>query len=186
MTLVKKKLTVTKKAAPNKKKKVHGNTGRKNTGGVTKKVKVNGKLDTGQKEFEPTKDQRTMVAVMTGCGMTQADLCTLIPSPTNRAEHIDLKTLRKHFEYELATGKARSVAKVAGRLYSEAVDKNGNIAAAIFYLRTQGKWSTAVGVQNPDGSALLNPLAEVLKNALQDSGDLEDDDSIEGQDGAGD
>lgn len=52
---------------------------------------------------------------------------------------ISEKTLRKHYKPELETTKLDRLANVGASLYNLAI--GGNVAAAIFYLKTQGGWS---------------------------------------------
>jgi len=75
-----KKVAVKKKAVPRKKvpaKKVRGPSKKPN---VYKNKNPSGKNATGQPVFRPTKQQRDMVSVLTGCGFTQEDIRLLIPS----------------------------------------------------------------------------------------------------------
>ena len=186
MVAPKKKITPKKKAAVKKtavkkrtsfiKKKGGRTVGSKNSVKPKLKKKPNGKNATGNPDFKPTQQQRDMVAILTGCGFTQESLCQLIPSPLNKKDHISLPTLKTHFEEELKTGKSKSVAKVAARLYTEAVNPRGNIAATIFFLRTQGKWTTRVDLTDPNGKPLGTSFLEMLKDNLLESGDLDAED----------
>lgn len=186
----KKTTTTKKKVAPEKKVAAKNKVTSRRTTGIkrvahtkTYKKKANGKAATGRKEFKPTDEQRQMVATLSACGFTQEDLCKLIESNINGAHKLDDKTLRKYFGDELITGKVKAGAKVAARLYSEAVNPRGNISAAIFYLRTQMKWNTRVELTDPDGSAVGTSFANILKDALLASGDLDIDELNEANDG---
>jgi len=52
---------------------------------------------------------------------------------------ISRMTLRKHFRDELAVGKVRTITKVADSLVRQALA--GNMTAAIFFLKTQARWT---------------------------------------------
>lgn len=54
---------------------------------------------------------------------------------------IDTDTMRKHFRIELTDGRTRTLTKVADSLVRQALA--GNVTAAIFYLKTQGRWREA-------------------------------------------
>lgn len=58
-----------------------------------------------------------------------------------RVLSIDAKTLRKHYRDELDTGHVKATAKVAESLYRKAIgDGHQSVAAAIFWLKTRGRW----------------------------------------------
>src|SRR4051794_16577386 len=80
----------------------------------------------GAPAFEPTEEQRRTVRAMSGFGIPQADIATLI--------EIDDKTLRKHFRRELDRGSIEATAKVAQTLFQMATSGD-NTAAAIFWMK---------------------------------------------------
>jgi len=75
------------------------------------------------------------------------------------------ETLRKYFGDELATGKTRTLAKVADSLVRQALA--GNMTAAIFYLKTQGGWreTSAVELSAPGGGPLQ---VETIRRVIVD------------------
>lgn len=73
----------------------------------------------GSGEYHPSTKERERVAMLSGSGMSQLDICRCViwrPGPKSKPKPITINTLRKHFAVELATGKAESNAKVLGNL----------------------------------------------------------------------
>ena len=83
--------------------------------------------------FKPTDDERKLVEQMCAVGIPQESICLVV------RDGIDDKTLRKHFRRELDTAKIKANAKIGGSLFNKAV--NGDTTAAIFWLKTQMKWT---------------------------------------------
>ena len=81
--------------------------------------------------FVPTEEQRRTVRAMSGFGIPQADIATLL--------EIDDKTLRKHFRRELDRGSIEATVKVAQTLYQMATSGQ-NTAAAIFWMKARAGW----------------------------------------------
>ena len=84
----------------------------------------------GRRMFEPTDEQRKQVEAMSGYGVPQDDIATVLD--------IDPKTLRLHFRRELDLGSVRATAKVGESLYKQAT--GGNVAAAIFWMKARAGW----------------------------------------------
>lgn len=104
----------------------------------------------GRPEFKPTKDQRTLVGIMAGCGFKHELIAERVG--------IDDKTLRKHFRAELDEGKANANAIVAQSLFKKATgDGSQSVTAAIFWMKTQAGWKeTSVSeVSGADGAPLV-------------------------------
>lgn len=59
---------------------------------------------------------------------------------------IDVKTLKKHYADELATGATRANAKVAMKLFQLA--SSGNVTAQIFWLKNRAGWRDKVEVDD--------------------------------------
>ena len=78
--------------------------------------------------FEPTEEQRKTVRAMSGFGIPQDDIATLL--------EIDAKTLRKHFRRELDRGMVEATAKVARSLFLMAT-QGKNVAAAMFWMKAR-------------------------------------------------
>jgi hypothetical protein len=85
--------------------------------------------------YEPTDEQQRTVRAMSGFGIPQDDIATLL--------EIDLKTLRKHFRHELDRGSIEATAKVAQSLFNMAT-QGQNVAAAIFWMKVRGGWSEKI------------------------------------------
>ncbi len=81
--------------------------------------------------YEPTEEQRKTVRAMSGFGIPQPDIATLL--------EIDAKTLRKHFRRELDRGSIEATAKVAQTLFQMATSGQ-NTAAAIFWMKARAGW----------------------------------------------
>lgn len=91
---------------------------------------------------EPSDDVRKLVRSMAGFGLRQEDIA--------EAVGIDAKTLRKHYAQELAA-RHLATAKVAQSLFGKATGHGpGSVSAAIFWMKTQGRWSTKPAEGPPD------------------------------------
>lgn len=70
---------------------------------------------------------------MVGFGLTQEQICKIMGISEN--------TLRKYFADELENGVSRINSAVAQNLFAIATSKEpGSVAAAIFWMKTRGKW----------------------------------------------
>jgi Glu-tRNA(Gln) amidotransferase subunit E-like FAD-binding protein len=96
--------------------------------------------------FEPTPEQVYSVELMASIGLPQDAIA--------EALQITAKTLRKHFKHQLATGKTRTIAKVADALVRQALA--GNITAMIFFLKTQAGWKETQKVEHSGNIARLS------------------------------
>ena len=85
----------------------------------------------GAPAYSPTEEQQRTVRAMSGFGIPQADIATLL--------EIDDKTLRKHFRRELDRGSIEATAKVAQTLFQMATSGQ-NTAAAIFWMKARAGW----------------------------------------------
>ncbi len=81
--------------------------------------------------YEPTEEQRRTVRAMSGFGIPQEDIATLL--------ELDPKTLRKHYRRELDRGSIEATAKVAQTLFQMATSGE-NTAAAIFWMKARAGW----------------------------------------------
>jgi hypothetical protein len=81
--------------------------------------------------YSPTEEQRRTVRAMSGFGIPQTDIATLL--------EIDDKTLRKHFRRELDRGSIEATVKVAQTLFQMATSGQ-NTAAAIFWMKARAGW----------------------------------------------
>jgi hypothetical protein len=85
----------------------------------------------GQQPHIPTAAQRLEVETLAGYGVTQDDIALIIGITT--------KPLRAHYRTELDRGKATANAKMGQNLFQ--MGMNGNVAAAIFWAKSQMGWS---------------------------------------------
>jgi hypothetical protein len=83
------------------------------------------------KRYQPTDEQRRHVLSMTGLGITQEDIATML--------QIDHKTLYKYFRRELDTGAIEANMRVAQSLYTNAT-KHMNVGAQIWWTKTRMGW----------------------------------------------
>lgn len=119
------------------------------------------KRSRGRPKFEPTDEQRKTVMAMAGYGIPQEGIGLVIG--------IDLKTLRKYFRAELDKGEVVATSKVAESLYKMATD--GNVAAAIFWMKARAGWSEKVNVDLTGDalSSLYNAIADRSRPGPDDS-----------------
>ncbi len=97
-----------------------------------------------KRRYEPTDESRKMVSMLTAIGITQSEICGIL--------NITLPTLHKYFRAELDTGLPSANARVAQSLFNMAT-KGGNVAAAIFWMKTRGRWSEARPAADEDKDA---------------------------------
>ena len=80
---------------------------------------------------EPDDKTKSEVEAYAAVGVPHHDIAKLVG--------ISIKTLLKYYDHELGVGKAKANAQVAKSLFKQAI--NGNIAAAIFWMKAQANWS---------------------------------------------
>lgn len=114
----------------------------------------------GKPPFVPTASERKQVETLSGLGVPVLQIATLV------REGIAADTLLKHFRVELDRGKAKANAKVAQTLFQKAT--SGDTTAAIWWSKTQMKWSERVEVTGLDGGALEH------KHEFRTSGEFEE------------
>lgn len=97
-------------------------------------------------EHVPTDKTREQVLSASGLGLPQIQIAALLG--------ISDVTLRKHYEKELAVGKATASAQVAKSLYNKAI--TGDTTAAIWWTKAQMGWgeTNTTKVGNIDGTPL--------------------------------
>jgi hypothetical protein len=97
-------------------------------------------------EHVPTDKTREQVLSASGLGLPQLQIAALLG--------ISDVTLRKHYEKELAVGKATASAQIAKSLYNKAVA--GDTTAAIWWTKAQMGWgeTNTTKVGNIDGTPL--------------------------------
>jgi hypothetical protein len=79
-----------------------------------------------RRAFKPTAEQRGWVEAMIGYGMREAEIRLLIKHPQT-GEPISLKTLRKHFAEEIATGAVKTKALVGDRIVACILGRDGGL-----------------------------------------------------------
>tara|TARA_R100000234_G_C4976475_1_gene168692 strand:- start:658 stop:999 length:342 start_codon:yes stop_codon:yes gene_type:complete len=84
----------------------------------------------GRPPHQTSTEKQTMVRTLAAVGITHEDIAGKL--------EISADTLTKYYSKELADGRIDANAQVAKGLFDQA--KNGNTAAAIFWLKTRAKW----------------------------------------------
>jgi predicted transcriptional regulator len=84
----------------------------------------------GRPEYQPTDKDREVVRALVGFGMPLESIAQVVG--------ITFKTLKKHFDAEINSGKAIVDSAVYAALFQSI--KRGNVASIIFYLKTQKGW----------------------------------------------
>jgi hypothetical protein len=98
-------------------------------------------------KHKPNDDRRKQVKAMSGYGITQEDIATVLG--------IDSKTLRLYYAEELAKGAPEANAAVAQSLFQMAT-KGKNVAAAIWWTKTRMGWKETVRVDGTgEGGAII-------------------------------
>lgn len=110
----------------------------------------------GRKPYEPTADHRIFVEAMVAAGMTQEEIRQAVINPKTK-KAISLQTLNQHYRTELKIGKIKAIASAYGHLRRamKAKVSGPQVAAAIFYLKTQGGWR-----EKPQGVEFLGADGE--------------------------
>jgi hypothetical protein len=79
-----------------------------------------------RRAFNPTAEQRGNVEAMIGYGIPDADICLLIKNPET-GKPIDLKTLRRHFAREIATGVTKLKSLAGNRIVAAMLGRDGGL-----------------------------------------------------------
>ncbi len=82
------------------------------------------------KGHEPTNESRKLARTLSAVGITHEDIASKLD--------ISADTLVKYYKKELADGRIDANATIGQGLFQQA--KNGNTAAAIFWLKTRAGW----------------------------------------------
>ena len=82
------------------------------------------------KKYEPTDENKKLVKTLAAVGITFEDIATKL--------EISSDTLVKYYKKELDDGRIDANASIGQTLFQQA--KNGNTAAAIFWLKTRARW----------------------------------------------
>ena len=79
-----------------------------------------------RRAFYPTAEQRGKVEEMIGYGLSEAEICPLFKNP-GTGKTIDLRTFRKCFKTEIATGAAKLTAQVGQQIVATILGELGGI-----------------------------------------------------------
>ena len=92
------------------------------------------------KRNQPTPEQRSRVKALAGLGLRQEEICTLVGlrSP---------KTLRRHYQRELAAGVVEATTKVRQTAFQLAMSGR-DPQSTIFWLRTRIRWSRQMDLED--------------------------------------
>ena len=88
----------------------------------------------GRPNFKPTPEQEKVCSLGVGFGLTHEQIGKLVGCSA--------KTVRKHFEHALETGKERLTMDIGSQLYKKAM--NGDTISAIFLAKTKGGFQEKV------------------------------------------
>ena len=110
----------------------------------------------GRKPFTPTDKQRGMVEALVGLGLSQEEVSLLIINPTTD-KHVDAKTLRKAFAYELRVGAAKVKAEIARTLFQMATEDK-SVSAALFLAKALLGYVLALVAQKRGASTPTQPV----------------------------
>lgn len=99
------------------------------------------------KKYTPSDENKKLVKTLAAVGITFEDIATKL--------EISSDTLVKYYKKELDDGRIDANASIGQTLFKQA--KNGNTAAAIFWLKTRARWkeTQSVELSGPDGSGLV-------------------------------
>lgn len=112
----------------------------------------------GRSTHEPTEERRNVVRVLSGGGISQ-DLIAL-------SMHIDTKTLRKHYRYELDTARVTITGQaIAALVKAMQAGGRGSVGAAAFWLKCREGWKET-SVTEHAGSLALESPAELLARRI--------------------
>lgn len=130
------------------------------------------KIKAGRPKFKPTSEQRKTVESMSGMGIPQEQICSIIG--------ISDDTLRKYFDSEILTGQAKANTKIAQCLFNKAT--SGDTSALIFWAKTRLKWKETekIEITGKDGGAIevsndsqLRLIQDVFKMGVKQKEDIE-------------
>lgn len=108
----------------------------------------------GRAPFKATEEQRKQVEALSGFGLPQEQIASVIGCSQD--------TLAKYFSKELAEGVAKANSRVAQFLYQQATK---NLTAAIFWAKTRMRWreTDRLEITGQDGAELIPELVINIK-----------------------
>lgn len=106
---------------------------------------------------KPTDETRAQVLALVGYGIRQDEIARFLS--------VDPKTLRKHYRDELDTGVVAANEAVARSLHKQATE--GNVAAAIFWMKARAGWreKQEVELTGPGGGPIQTLDTSKLSDA---------------------
>jgi hypothetical protein len=116
-----------------------------------------------QKPHEPTDESRRLARTLSGVGVTQDNIAVMLG--------ITKPTLHAHYRRELDLGMAEANAKVAGSLFK--MVEEGNVAAAIFWLKVRCGWSEKIQTEH-SGELVVRWSDEGARIDVKNKGDGDD------------
>jgi hypothetical protein len=131
------------------------------------------KRPVGRPAFEPTREQRNTVAMLSGFGIPQEGICQLVK---HDGVPISKQTLNNYFRADLDRGTHEANTKVAGALFKAAIEQN-NVGAMIFWLKTRARWKETpqqVSFTDPDGNPVPPPSLSDFYASIQSVGGTAD------------
>lgn len=106
------------------------------------------KRSVGRPEFEPTDNERRQVEALSGYGVPQDKIASLVRDGINKT------TLIKHFRAEIDRGIAKADAKISETLFQQAV--SGNTSALIFWAKARLGWRETQNIDHTTKGESLN------------------------------
>ena len=119
------------------------------------------------KRYVPTPENRLLVGQLAGYGLTETQIAACLG--------VTQETVSHHYSEEMRVGRAKGISEVTKSLYRLAIE--GNLGAAIFYLKCQAGWRDVTTIDVPtDGglSAIIRGLSSQNTNTNV-SGGLKND-----------
>lgn len=107
------------------------------------------------KPFEPSDEQRNVVAMLVSVATPLEDICKVITNP-DTGKPIARLTLEKAFPDEIKNGRSKVRAFVVGKLYK--LIEQEHPASIFFYLKTQCGWRETHEVVGQGGGPLKAKL----------------------------
>lgn len=107
---------------------------------------------TGRPPYEPTDQHRNTVKIMSAGGIPADKIAQAIG--------LSKQTLYRHYKKEIQTAALEANAAVVASLYKLAT--KGNVAAAIFWLKTRMKWSEHSSQEESETKTLKRYTVELV------------------------
>lgn len=100
----------------------------------------------GRPPYEPTEEGRKLARTLSAVGIPFEDIAAKL--------EISSDTLVKYYKADLDAGRIDANAAIGQTLFQQA--KNGNTAAAIFWLKTRARWKETHTLEHsgPDGAPI--------------------------------